>query len=254
MNNNGNMNLLDIIGAVFNDVVQNVQNEQAKASERAARNPGFKPTRPMYTACMPSKAIFNVKTEEIVPVLDESGKQVYRTGENGEKVPVKKTVKLENPVLASKIYFEDGTWTVVKNSGEDTIDLVEEKLPNGGTVVTASNGSKERALAYAIVKHAFGIADPKTGEVRGANLGRRFEKIIKASVDQRVQKAAAKASAKAASQPRREKKRTEGGKTANAVFTKALTDFVENVIPQLAKLTQTHGANSEKDIKVEQGA
>lgn len=142
---------------------------------------------------MPVKAIFNLKTEDMVAVLDEDGNPVYEPGENKTKRLVKRAKTLEKPILASKVFFDDGSWTVVKNSGEDTVDVEEKKLPNGKTVKAATDASKERAIAYAVVKRVFGRVDPVTGEVKGANLGRRFEKVIAASVDQNVGNAEEKA-------------------------------------------------------------
>ena len=135
---------------------------------------------------MPVKAIFNLKTEDMVAVLDDDGNPMYEPGENKTKRLVKRAKTLEKPILASKVFFDDGSWTVVKNSGEDTVDVEEKKLSNGKTVKVATDASKERAIAYAVVKRVFGCVDPVTREVKGANLGRRFEKVIAASIDQNV--------------------------------------------------------------------
>ena len=135
---------------------------------------------------MPVKAIFNLKTEDMVAVLDDDGNPVYELGENKTKRLVKRAKTLEKPILASKVFFDDGSWTVVKNSGEDTVDVEEKKLSDGKTVKVATDASKERAIAYAVVKRVFGRVDPVTREVKGANLGRRFEKVIAASIDQNV--------------------------------------------------------------------
>ena len=135
---------------------------------------------------MPVKAIFNLKTEDMVAALDDDGNPVYELGENKTKRLVKRAKTLEKPILASKVFFDDGSWTVVKNSGEDTVDVEEKNLPNGKTVKVATDASKERAIAYAVVKRVFGRVDPVTKEVKGANLGHRFEKVIAASVDQNV--------------------------------------------------------------------
>ena len=141
-----------------------------------------------HSAPMPVKAIFNLKTEDMVTVLDDDGNPVYEraSGENSRKKVVKRAKTLEKPILASKVFFDDGSWTVVKNSGEDVVDVKEKKLSSGKTVKVATDASKERAIAYAVVKRVFGRVDPVTREVKGANLGRRFEKVIAASVDQNV--------------------------------------------------------------------
>ena len=129
----------------------------------------------------------------MVAVLDDDGNPVYELGENKTKRLVKRAKTLEKPILASKVFFDDGSWTVVKNSGEDTVDVEEKKLSDGKTVKVATDASKERAIAYAVVKRVFGRVDPATGEVKGANLGRRFEKVIAASIDQNVGSAEEKA-------------------------------------------------------------
>jgi len=195
-----------------------------------------------YTASMPVKAIFNVKTEESVPVLDDDGNPVREAPVSGEKGPGRlrrKTVKLEKPILASKVFFEDGTWTVVKNSGEDAIELTNVKLEDGTYVTTASDASKERALAYAIVKHAFGYADPVTHEVKGANLGRRFEKVLKASIDKRIFEAKSKIK-KIASETARKpetKKPEESGKNTD-LASKKILDMMKSVLPEIVKLAK----------------
>lgn len=141
------------------------------------------------SAPMPVKAIFNLKTEDMVTVLDDNGNPVYEQsqGENSPKRVVKQAKTLEKPILASKVFFDDGSWTVVKNSGDDTVDVEEKTLSNGKTVKVATDASKERAIAYAVVKRVFGRVDPVTKEVKGANLGRRFEKVIAASIDQNAE-------------------------------------------------------------------
>ena len=140
------------------------------------------------SAPMPVKAIFNLKTEDMVTVLDDNGNPVYEQspGETAPKKVVKQAKTLEKPILASKVFFDDGSWTVVKNSGDDTVDVEEKKLSGGKTVKVATDASKERAIAYAVVKRVFGRVDPVTKEVKGANLGRRFEKVIAASIDQNL--------------------------------------------------------------------
>lgn len=193
----------DFIGGLINEIVKTSLDDVIDVESEFVSDKGEKiddiPGRGIpavkWTASMPVKAIFNLKYEDSVPVLDDNGEPVYeaKPGENGQRRIVKKTVKMKNPVLASKVFFEDGSWTVVKNASCDPVELVETKLSNGGTAITASDASKERALAYAIVKHAFGKLNPDTKEVYGSNLGRIFDKVIAASVDQNVVEAERKA-------------------------------------------------------------
>ena len=190
------------------------------------------------SAPMPVKAIFNLKTEDMVTVLDDAGNPVYEqaSGENSPKKVVKQAKTLEKPILASKVFFDDGSWTVVKNSGEDTVDVEEKKLSNGKTVKVATDASKERAIAYAVVKRVFGHVDPVTKEVKGANLGRRFEKVIEASVDQNIGNAEdkiKKAEAKSAQQAKQAKPKKSTCK-CRQVDEKSLKDKLD-LLGELAK-------------------
>lgn len=180
------------------------------------------------SAPMPVKAIFNLKTEDMVAVLDDDGNPVYEKSpdENTRKRLVKRAKTLEKPILASKVFFDDGSWTVVKNSGEDTVDVEEKKLSNGKTVKVATDASKERAIAYAVVKRVFGRVDPVTKEVRGANLGRRFEKVIAASVDQNVGNAEDKIK-KAEAKPAQQAKPKKSTCRCRQVNEKSLKDTLD---------------------------
>lgn len=177
MNAKRNYSLADILGIALAPLAQ-ATGSVIDAESRYAFAEGSAPT--------PVKAIFNLKTEDMVAVLDDDGNPLYEPGENKTKRLVKRAKTLEKPILASKVFFDDGSWTVVKNSGEDVVDVKEKKLSSGKTVKVATDASKERAIAYAVVKRMFGRVDPVTKEVKGANLGRRFEKVIAASIDQNV--------------------------------------------------------------------
>lgn len=234
MNANKKYNLLaDILGVALAPLIK----ESGPVVDVESRCiPAVPARRPVP---MPVKAIFNLKTEDMVPVLDDDGNPVYEQapGENSPKRVVKQAKTLEKPILASKVFFDDGSWTVVKNSGEDTVDVEEKKLPNGNVVKVATDASKERAIAYAVVKRVFGRVDPATKEVKGANLGRRFEKVIKASVDQNVGNAEEKAK-KAESKPAQKakpKKQCPRGHRADA---EKLEDFLKNTEGILADLAK----------------
>lgn len=188
-----------------------------------------------YSAPMPVKAIFNLKTEDMVTVFDDDGNPVYEqaSGENLPKKVVKRAKILEKPILASKVFFDDGSWTVVKNSGDDTVDVKEKKLSNGKTVKVATDASKERAIAYAVVKRVFGHVDPVTKKVKGANLGRRFKKVIAASIDQNVGNAEEKikkAEAKSAQQAKPKKSACK----CRQIDEKSLKDTLD-LLSELAK-------------------
>lgn len=186
-------------------------------------------------APMPVKAIFNLKTEDMVTVLDDDGNPVYEQseGENSPKKVVKQVKTLEKPILASKVFFDDGSWTVVKNSGDDTVDVEEKKLSNGKTVKVATAASKERGIAYAVVKRVFGRVDPVTKEVKGANLGRRFEKVIAASIDQNVGNAEEKIK-KTEAKPAQQAKSKKPACRCRQIDEKSLKDTLD-LLGELAK-------------------
>ena len=205
---------------------------------------------------MPVKAIFNLKTEDMVAVLDENGNPVYRQsgGENSPAKVVKQAKPLEKPILASKVFFDDGSWTVVKNSGEDTVDVKEVDLPDGKTVKVATNASKERAIAYAVVKRVFGRVDPFTKEVRGANLGRRFEKIIAASVDQNVGYVADKPK-KAEDEPAQKPKPKRHECRCGRIDEKSLKDAIGAFVEFVKKMDLAKGDRPPEDKETpEEGA
>ena len=229
MNAQKNYSLADILNIVFAPLAQ----AAGSAIDVESHCVSTKRSAPM-----PVKAIFNLKTEDMVAVLDDDGNPVYEqtSGENSPKRVVKRAKTLEKPILASKVFFDDGSWTVVKNSGEDTVDVEEKKLSNGKTVKVATDASKERAIAYAVVKRVFGHVDPVTKEVKGANLGRRFEKVIAASVDQNIRNAEdkiKKAEAKSAQQAQQAKPKKSTCK-CRQVDEKSLKDKLD-LLGELAK-------------------
>lgn len=123
------------------------------------------------------RVVFNTKTTDEVARLDESGAPLK--DEKGRVV--KETVKLDSPVLATVVYFADGTKSTVKNSHGDKITLVKEKvaLSDGSTVEveTASEQSKENGLMAAILKRMVTGLDED-----GNSTGRKFSKFLKAAV------------------------------------------------------------------------
>lgn len=173
------LNLADLLEGIRRAARQSAK--AAKAEFDDAFDDAIDVESTLFRYPEPVRAIFNVKTEETVTVEATPGEK-----------PVKAKKRLERPVLASKVFFNDGTWTVVKNSAEDPIELVTKD-----GVETASDASKERAIVYAWVKRLCGTQHPATGEVTGANLGRRLSKVVAASEDKALSKAA-KAKAKAA--------------------------------------------------------
>lgn len=102
----------------------------------------------------------------------------------------------ENNVLATIVFFNDGTKVTVINSDNDDIEVVTDEKTG---VKTASMASKERALTYAICKKLFGKPDEK-GAVQGNGFGRKLRDLVNGAWDQKVEEkktALAKAASKA---------------------------------------------------------
>ena len=102
----------------------------------------------------------------------------------------------ENNVLATIVFFNDGTKVTVINSDNDDIEVVTDEKTG---VKTASMASKERALTYAICKKLFGKPDEK-GTVQGNGFGRKLRDLVNGAWDQKVEEkktALAKAASKA---------------------------------------------------------
>lgn len=126
----------------------------------------------------------------------------YAKDENGKKIPV----QIE-PILATIVYFDDNTKTVVQNSKNDKVVLEDVKLSDGTTIKTASDQSKELAVVYAIVKRLFGKID-KYGNVIDTGLSRRLTEIVSngydttvAAAESDIAETARKTAAKAAKKP-----------------------------------------------------
>jgi hypothetical protein len=98
-------------------------------------------------------------------------------------------------ILATTIYFVDGTKVTVKNCVNDKVSVTTEtiKLSDGTTkeVETASLESREIGVAYAILKRMICTPDEK-GEVKGG-FGSFLSKVIKEAWNQPVESAKIKA-------------------------------------------------------------
>ena len=233
MNSKKEINLADIFDAAFAPLFRGPAKKRVREPVIDVES-DFVPSRSSMP--MPVKAIFNLKTEDMVPVLDENGEPVWESaGENQPKRKLKQAKTLEKPILASKVFFEDGSWTVVKNSGEDTVDIEEKALPDGRTVKVATAASKERAIAYAVVKRAFGSVSA-TGEVKGANLGRKFDKVLANSVDQNAGNIAVKTENPEESEPKKQKPKGKCScRRLDAQKLENLLKIVSGAVEELAK-------------------
>lgn len=146
--------------------------------------------------CMPdiTRVIFNVGKKSY-PKLDENGNKIK--DEAGKLV-------MADPVdvLATVLYFCDGSKVAVVNSQNDGIEFSDEKLSDGTTVKVASKESKERGIVYAIVKRLLSKIDSKskTG-LADAGFGRYLNKLLETAYDEQIERAEvkiAKAKSKAA--------------------------------------------------------
>lgn len=172
--------------------------------------------------------VFNTKTEEWI---EDPGKE-------GDK-PTKVKVQLENPVLATIVYFCDGTKVTVKNCDKDQITLVDEKvkLSDGTetTVRTASRESREIGLAYAVLKRVFCYYD-ENGNVNGGSLSKLMNELIDDARCQDVDAAKAAAEKRISKERAKEKPAEPKDEKVRSPF-QSMTDKLAEVTRNLAKLT-----------------
>ncbi len=99
-------------------------------------------------------------------------------------------------VLATTVFFRDGTKTTVKNSMNDKVGVVTEKvkLSDGTTrdVETASVESREVGLLYAILKRMVCVPE-ESGTVEGKGFANFLRKAIKNAWNQNVEEVRTKA-------------------------------------------------------------
>lgn len=163
-----------------------------------------------------------------------------------------------HPVLATVVYFKDGTKSTVKNCGGDKITLVDEKvtLSNGDEVVvkTASQESKEAGVTYAILKRLLCEYD-ENGKVSGSGFVNFLKRVVKNAYCQDIEEAKtvgerkiAKARAKAAKPAvngKRESLRSVVKDLSTTVF--GLKNLVEKLLPSEDKAVVP---DSEPDCEV----
>ena len=143
-----------------------------------------------------ARAVFNLVTTEKVKD-PQTGKIITQS----RKVPQ----------LVTKVEFEDGTYTIVKNSIHDPVSLVdaldeETKKPLGFKI--ADDCAKETAIAYAWFKRYFGAPNPKNpNEWISAGCGGRLRKFAQEGFDQQYE---------AVMNPIREKRRAEANREQTA--------------------------------------
>ena len=121
------------------------------------------------------RVVFNLKTDKRIRVKDDT------TGE--EKT---ETVKLDNPVLVTKVWWADGTSTTVKNSEHDRVETEEVELEDGRKVTVATECSKTFGIMAAVTKRTCGVPDEK-GEMVNTNLGKILSNIVNTAYDQNLE-------------------------------------------------------------------
>lgn len=137
---------------------------------------------------------FNLKTTDYKRDLDAEPRTIVVKGQKKVVYPYvkgpdgKKVVIDIDPVLATIVYFTDGTKVVVTNSSTDKVDLVDVRMDDGTVVKTASNQAKERALIYALVKRLYGTPDV-LGNIENVGLARRLNNMVQNGYDTRLEDA-----------------------------------------------------------------
>lgn len=99
-------------------------------------------------------------------------------------------------VLATTVFFKDGTKVTVKNSMNDKVNVITEKvkLSDGTTrdVETASIESREIGLVYAILKRMICVPE-ECGTVEGKGFANFLRKKVGAAWNQNVEEVRTKA-------------------------------------------------------------
>ena len=170
------------IRVMFNDGTTFSDLDAALRSCKAVRFPEIK------------RVQFNLKTTDYKRDLDAEPRTIVVKGQKKvvypyAKGPDGKKIQIDiDPVLATIVYFADGTKVVVTNSETDKVDLVDVKMDDGTVVKTASNQAKERAIIYALVKRLYGTPDT-LGNIENVGLARRLTEIVQDGYDTRIEDA-----------------------------------------------------------------
>jgi len=194
------------------------------------------------------RVIFNLKTTETRPVLDMAGKPV-----TDEKGRVKRQTVDVSPVLATMVYFEDGTKCTVVNSDKDTITTEEKEVTyldcdksgkeftvkTGHKVLVASKAAKEAGVVYAIVKRIFGAVDQdpesrKFNHVKGDGFGRKLRDIVATAEDSQYEAALKEEFNKRAAKEHKEREAAAKARRANR--TPSVEENIATLVKQNAEL------------------
>lgn len=97
----------------------------------------------------------------------------------------------EVDVLATVLYFVDGTKISVVNSVHDGIELVDHTLSDGTIIKIATDESKERGVIYALLKRILSRPD-KDGKMVDSGISRILNDLVKNSYDSTLEEAEVK--------------------------------------------------------------
>lgn len=140
-------------------------------------------------------------------------------------------------VLATTVFFHDGTKTTVKNSMNDKVSVVTEKvkLSDGTTrdVETASIESREIGVLYAILKRMICVPE-KSGTVEGKGFANFLRKTVKNAWNQNVEEVRTKAENEIRKSNLKTKKTQKVQKNEKSSLRQCVKDLAE-VIASLKK-------------------
>ena len=174
-----------------------------------------------------TRIVFNTSTGKSVTVVDENGKLVVdpNTGKPLRKFIPKKTV------LATTVFFADGTKTTVKNSENESV------TDSSGNV---TDNAKERGIIYALARRVLcGKFDKDTGELKQEGFGRILSGLVKNAHDQQAE-LKKRAEAKAAAKKRHEDslKAAAKSKCKSPSPEQCIMDLLEGIKPIIDDLVE----------------
>jgi hypothetical protein len=152
----------------------------------------------------------------------------------------------ETPILATVVYFVDGTKVTVKNSKTDKIELVEEEVTSiDGNVVkvkTASRESREIGLLYALLKRAVCKFDNE-GRISGEGFATFLKKKLKSAYRQDVEEALANVDKAAKKEARKEAKNAPVSSKKDKTSLKDTVKKLSETIDYLSNLLKSQKEN-----------
>lgn len=137
----------------------------------------------------------NCTMPDIDRIIFNLGKKAYPVRNADGKVQKDEAGKPvlgdEVPVLATTVFFIDGTKVTVVNSANDPVDTEEAVLSNGSKVLAATPESKERGIIYAVIKRMLSH-ESYDGKMEDSGISRILSDLVKSGHDSNIAKAEAK--------------------------------------------------------------